>query len=59
MERKLKNVVLKEGNLIELPQEVLKVLNTKVGEELKLLYTDDAVILMNSSKFGEELLKKI
>lgn len=57
MERKIQSVNLKDGNLIELPKEALEVLKIKIGDELKLLFTDDAIILMNSAEFGEKILK--
>lgn len=59
MERKVQSVILKEGNQIELSTEAMKVLNVQVGEELKILYTENALILMSSGQFGEEILKKL
>lgn len=59
MERKMQDVTIKEGNTIELSERILKHLDVVVGEEIKCLFTDDAIILMKSSKFGEILLEKI
>ncbi|MDE6656847.1 MAG: hypothetical protein K2J85_07635 [Anaeroplasmataceae bacterium] len=59
MERKIQNVNLKKGNLIELPLEALEILKVKIGDEIKLLFAEDAIILMSSEKFGEKLLEKI
>ena len=59
MERNFQNLTLKEGNVLELPEKAIEILNVKVGEEIKLLYTKQAVILMNEGKFGELLLEKL
>ena len=59
MDRKMQSIYLREGNIIELPITAVEVLNIKAGDELKLLFTEDAIIIMNSSKFGEKLLKKL
>ena len=58
MERRMSKVILKEGNVIELPKEVLTALKTNVGEELTMIYTEDIVVLMTPEKFGELILKK-
>ncbi|MDE6408114.1 MAG: hypothetical protein K2K48_07560 [Anaeroplasmataceae bacterium] len=58
MERKTKNLILKKGNIIELPEEVINILKAKEGEEIKLIYTEEMVVLMSPGKFGELLLQK-
>ncbi|MDE6660381.1 MAG: hypothetical protein K2J93_00990 [Anaeroplasmataceae bacterium] len=57
MARRMKKVILKKGNNIELPDEVLKALKLKLGDELTLIYTDEMIILMLPEKFGEKILK--
>lgn len=59
MERKFQNLTVKEGNVLELPEKALELLNVKVGDNIKLLYTEGAIILMSESKFGELLLEKL
>lgn len=59
MELNMLDVVLKEDNTIELPERVVKHLNIDSGDVIKVLFTEDAVILMNPGVFGEKLLKLI
>lgn len=59
MEKNFQNLIVKEGNILELPEKALELLNVKAGEGIKLLYTEGAIILMNEGKFGELLLEKL
>ncbi|MCM1131569.1 MAG: hypothetical protein NC310_05980 [Roseburia sp.] len=59
MERNFQNIIVKEGNLLELPDRAIEILKVKAGDAVKLLYTEDAIILMNDGSFAEKLLKKL
>ena len=59
MERNFQNLTVKEGNILELPEKAMELLNIKAGDGVKLLYTEGAIILMNDGKFGELLLEKL
>ena len=57
-EKKMLDLVVQENNFIELPEKVMQHLGVEAGEELRVLFTEDAVILMTPYKFGELYLKK-
>ena len=57
-EKKMLDLVVQENNSIELPEKVMQHLGVEAGEELRVLFTEDAVILMTPYKFGELYLKK-
>ncbi|MDE7264170.1 MAG: hypothetical protein K2N64_05875 [Anaeroplasmataceae bacterium] len=59
MEKNMVDVQLKEGNTIELPNRIINHLKVKTGETIRILLTEDAVILMSVPVFGEKLLKKL
>ncbi|MDE7095654.1 MAG: hypothetical protein K2O23_04115 [Anaeroplasmataceae bacterium] len=57
MERRMRKVILKKGNNIELPDEVLKALKIKTGDEMTLIYIEGMIVVMPPEKFGEKILK--
>lgn len=57
-EKKMLDLIIREDNSIELPGKVIKHLGVEAGEEIRVLFTEDAVILISPYKFGELYLKK-
>lgn len=53
------DTILKEDNTIELPQSVIEHLGLEYGEPVRILISDDSVILMSLGTFAERLLRKL
>lgn len=59
MEKNMVDVKLNEDNTIKLPDRIINHLKLQAGETIRILLTDDAVILMSVPAFGEKILKKL
>lgn len=59
MEKKMLDVKIQDDRTIELPETVLEYLGVKVGDDVRILFSENAIVLMSIPKFGEELLKKL
>ena len=59
MEKKMLDVKIQENHTIELPEKVLEHLGVKAGEDVRILLSEDSIVIMSISKFGEALLKKL
>ncbi|MBD5390508.1 hypothetical protein HDR67_00665 [bacterium] len=59
MEKKMLDVKVQENRTIELPEKVLEHLGVKVGEDVRILLSEDSIVMMSIPKFGEALLKKL
>lgn len=55
--KNVENVRVDENFKIELSERMKKHLNINTRDELKVLYTDEALIIMKSEVFGEKNLK--
>ena len=55
--KNVENIRVDENFKIELSERMKKHLNINTRDELKVLYTDEALIIMKSEVFGEEILK--
>ncbi|MCI9182782.1 MAG: hypothetical protein HFG90_05955 [Acholeplasmatales bacterium] len=55
--KNVENVRVDENFKIELSERMKKHLNINTRDELKVLYTDEALIIMKSEVFGEKILK--
>lgn len=58
MEKQIYNLEIKEGNLVEIPEEVLKELKAKRGDVIKLVYSKETALILNNSKFNEFFVNK-
>ncbi len=56
--KNVENIRVDENYKIELSERMKKHLNINTRDELKVLYTDEALIIMKSEVFGEKILKK-
>lgn len=59
MEKKMLDVKINEDQTITLPEKIAEHLKLKPGEEVRILFSEDVILLMSVGKFGEELLKKL
>ncbi len=55
--KNVENVRVDENFKIELSERMKRHLNINTRDELKVLYTDEALIIMKSEVFGEKILK--
>ncbi len=55
--KNVENVRVDENFKIELSERMKKHLNINTRDELKVLYTDEALIILKSEVFGEKILK--
>lgn len=55
--KNVENVRVDENFKIELSERMKKHLNINTRDELKVLYADEALIIMKSEVFGEKILK--
>ncbi|MCI9652733.1 MAG: hypothetical protein HFG91_00075 [Acholeplasmatales bacterium] len=55
--KNVENIRVDENFKIELSERMKKHLNINTRDELKVLYTDEALIIMKSEVFGEKILK--
>ncbi len=55
--KNVENIRVDENFKIELSERMTKHLNINTRDELKVLYTDEALIIMKSEVFGEKILK--
>ncbi len=57
--KNVENIRVDENFKIELSERMKKHLNINTRDELKVLYTDEALIIMKSEVFGEKNFKKL
>lgn len=55
--KNVENIRVDENFKIELSERMKRHLNINTRDELKVLYTDEALIIMKSEVFGEKILK--
>ena len=55
--KNVENIRVDENFKIELSERMKKHLNINTRDELKVLYTDETLIIMKSEVFGEKILK--
>ncbi len=55
--KNVENIRVDENFKIELSERMKKHLNINTRDELKVLYTDEALIILKSEVFGEKILK--
>ena len=55
--KNVENIRVDENFKIELSERMKKHLNLNTRDELKVLYTDEALIILKSEVFGEKILK--
>ncbi len=57
--KKMLDVKIEKGYTITLPQRIVDHLDILEGDELRVLLTEKAVVIMRPEVFGEEFLKKL
>ena len=55
--KNVENIRVDENFKIELSERMKKHININTRDELKVLYTDEALIILKSEVFGEKILK--
>ncbi len=58
MDKQVFNLKIREGNIIEIPKDVLEKLGVKQGNEIKLVYSKQTALVLNDSKYEEYFLNK-